>query len=182
MGTFKNPGGRPSKFKKRYIKDMIEFFDIEPTRKELMKTTTKNGNEISNEYKLVANRFPTIVKFAKSIDVGYTTVYDWAHSGTDSYLANKLKTNAGITAAQVKQLAYLAEFSDAYKTCKSQQQDFLMDNGLIGASPASAFIFTAKNVTKMRDKVENDIKVTEVKPLLDNLRNRAKDKEDEHST
>jgi hypothetical protein len=80
---------------------------------------------------------------------------------------------------RIKELSGMAEFCKAYKTCKSQQQDFLMDNGLIGASPASAFIFTAKNVTKMRDKVENDIKVTEVKPLLDNLR---KKKEDEHST
>jgi len=182
MGTFKNPGGRPSKFKKRYIKDMIEFFDIEPTRKELMKTTTKNGNEISNEYKLVANRFPTIVKFAKSIDVDYTTVYRWAHSGDDERVGKALKTNSGMTKERINELSGMAEFCKAYKTCKQQQQDFLMDNGLIGASPASAFIFTAKNVTKMRDKVENDIKVTEVKPLLDNLRKKKKQEQDEHST
>lgn len=64
----------------------------------------------------------------------------------------------------------MAEFSKAYKTCKQQQKDFLMDNGLIGASPASAYIFTAKNVAGMRDKVEQDVNVREVKPLLDNLR------------
>jgi hypothetical protein len=42
--------------------------------------------------------------------------------------------------------------------------------GLSGAAPSSAYIFTAKNVTKMRDKVEQDVTVKQVKPLLDNLK------------
>ena len=44
-----------------------------------------------------------------------------------------------------------------------------MQNGLNGASPSAGYIFTAKNVTKMRDKVESDITVRQVKPLLDHL-------------
>lgn len=170
MGTFYNPAGRPSKFKKEYISQLIKFFDIEPTRKEIMKVTTKNGGEVSTEYKHVANRMPSIVKFAKKINVDYTTVYRWAHHGDDSQTAKDIVSGTGVSSDRIRQLAGMAEFSKAYKTCKQQQKDFLMDNGLIGASPASAYIFTAKNVAGMRDKVEQDVNVREVKPLLDNLR------------
>ena len=45
-----------------------------------------------------------------------------------------------------------------------------MEIGLAGAAPPSAYIFTAKNVTSMRDKVESDVTVRQVKPLLDNLK------------
>jgi len=170
MGTFRNPGGRPSKFKKKYIGELVDFFNVEPTRKELMEETTKNGGEVSRKYKHVANRMPSIVKFAKHIDVDYTTVYRWAKHGDDSEVAKELGDKKGISSIRIKELAGMAEFSKAYKTCKRLQQDFLMDNGLVGASPASAYIFTAKNVSGMRDKVESDVRVTEVKPLLDNLR------------
>lgn len=170
MGTFKNPGGRPSKFKKKYIKELIEFFDVEPMRKELMETTTKNGGEVSEKFKYVPNYLPSIVRFAKKINVDYTTVWRWAHSGDDERVALDMSNPKGVSSVRIKEMKHMAEFSKAYKTCKSQQKDFLIQNGLMGASPASAFIFTAKNVSKMRDKVDSDIKVTEVKPLLDNLR------------
>ena len=189
MGTFRNPGGRPSKFKKKYIADMIRFFDIEPTRKEIMKVTEKNGGEIAKEYKHVANRLPTLVKFAKKIDVDYTTVWRWAEKGelAESVLQERARAKNGgkpvksYTKEQLKQLEYLEAFCNAYKLCKQLQQDFLMDNGLIGASPGAAYIFTAKNVTSMRDKVENDVRVTEVKPLLDNLRGKKREGQKEKS-
>ncbi len=170
MGTFFHPGGRPSKFKKRYIKDLIAFFNIEPMRKELMEVTTKNGGEVSEKFKYVPNYLPSIVRFAKLIDVDYTTVYRWANHGDDSATAKDLTSGTGVSSSRIKELSGMSEFSKAYKTCKAQQKDFLIQNGLAGASPSSAFIFTAKNVSRMRDKLETSVKVTEVKPLLDNLR------------
>lgn len=171
MGTFKNPGGRPSKFKKRYIRDLIEFFDVEPMRKELMEVAKKNGGETVEKYKYVPNYLPTLVRFAKSIDVDYTTVYRWAMSGDDSRADRDMANNkGGISSVRIKELAGMREFSKAYKTVKASQEDFLIQNGLAGASPSAAFIFTAKNVTTMKDKVENEVNVKEVKPLLDNLR------------
>lgn len=167
MGTYKHPGGRPSKFKKRYIQDLVDFFDAEPMRKEIMKETTKNGGEVSKEYKYVPNYFPTLVRFAKSIDVDYWTCWNWATNG-DKLLSGK--DMGHLTPKKVEELGYMAEFSKAYKHAKAQQEDFLIQNGLAGSSPSAAFIFTAKNVTSMRDKVEQDVRVTEVKPLLDNLR------------
>lgn len=179
MGTFYKPVGRPSKFKQEYVSELIKFFDVESTRKEVMKETTKNGGEITKEYKHVANTMPNIYLFAKHIDVDYTTVYRWAHHGDDSEVMKDMATPKGVSSSRIKELAGMAEFSKAYKTAKAAQKNHLMQNGLIGASPASAYIFTAKNVSGMRDKVENDVRVTEVKPLLDNLRQKKQSVEEE---
>ena len=46
------------------------------------------------------------------------------------------------------------ELSKSYKEAKEVQKEFLMANGLVGASPPAAYIFTAKNVTDMKDKQE----------------------------
>lgn len=170
MGTFKNLGGRPSKFKKKYIKELLEFFDIEPMRKELMEVVTEKSGKTAEKYKYVANKMPTLVQFAKKIDVDYTTVYRWANKGEPEKAFEQLRKNEGMSKQQIKEMELLTQFCKAYKTAKALQEDFLVQNGLIGASPSSAFIFTAKNVTTMRDKVENEVNVKEVKPLLDNLR------------
>lgn len=169
MGTYRNPGGRPSKFKKRYIQDMSDFFDVEPMRKEVMAESSKPNGEVSKTYKYVPNYLPTLIRFAKSINVDYVTVYRWATTGDSEELpdADGMK---GVAGNKLKEKDGMRAFCKAYKTAKQKQEDFLIQGGLAGAIPASAFIFTAKNITTMRDKVEQEIKITEVKPLLDNLR------------
>ncbi len=167
--------GRPTKFKKEFTAELIKFFDTEPTRKEIMETVTEfnaagEPKKTAEKWKHVPNKFPTLIQFAKHVKVSYFSLKEWAERGEDPEIAYKLRHNEGLSTKEVEMLKDIAEFSKAYKEAKDLQQDFLVQNGLNGASPAAAFIFTAKNVTKMRDKVENDINVRQVKPLLDNLK------------
>src|SRR3990167_1629489 len=46
------------------------------------------------------------------------------------------------------------EFSEAYKIAKKIQKEFLITQALAGKINPTAFIFTAKNMTDMRDKTE----------------------------
>jgi len=49
------------------------------------------------------------------------------------------------------------EFSEAYKKAKELQKAFLITNGLAGLYNPAFAIFTAKNITDMRDKNETEI-------------------------
>ena len=46
------------------------------------------------------------------------------------------------------------EFSEAYKKAKDMQKEFLIEQGLEGNYNTAFAIFTAKNITDMRDKQE----------------------------
>ena len=48
-------------------------------------------------------------------------------------------------------------FSDAYKTAKGLQKEFLAQNALGGISAQPFSIFTAKNICGWRDKKEVDV-------------------------
>lgn len=143
------PGGRPSKFKSDYIQKIIEFFEVEPYRKELMESTKeyfKNEDSVqgslkkeSEKYRLIPNKLPTLFGFARSIGVSYKTVWSWAFEKEESELTDDLK-----------------EFRYAYKEAKEMQKEFIISIGLSGAANAPFAIFTAKNVTDMRDKTEID--------------------------
>jgi hypothetical protein len=142
------PGGRPTKYKPEYCKAIVDFFSVEPNRKEItaeIKGYGKAGNQNfeKQEYKLVANPLPTLAKFARKIGVNKDTIIEWTkvHS----------------------------EFSDAYNVAKDLQKDFLVDNGLAGLYPPASFIFTAKNITDMRDKqeVDNNVFLTGFEKLND---------------
>ena len=175
--------GRPSKFKKRYIVDMIKFFSIEPERKESMETMREVGadgkmRKMSEKYKYVPNKFPTILKFAKKIGVPYMTVNRWAMEGKDEIeIEHEIEKGLEMGEDGVKIIPLweqerqkdFDEFRKAYMTCKQLQKDFLIHVGLSGASPSAFAIFTAKNVTDMRDKVESEVSHRIVKPLLENL-------------
>ena len=168
--------GRPSKFKKRYIADMIKFFSIDPERKEVMETLREVGKDgevrkMSDKFKYVPNKFPTISKFAQKIGVEYRTVLRWAEEGLDD--TEEIVMSEGevkiLSVAEQERQKDLQQFCHTYKRCKVLQKDFLIQIGLSGAAPSAAFIFTAKNVTDMRDKVESEVSHRIVKPLLENL-------------
>jgi len=143
-----------------------------------METTTNRDGSVSEKHKYIPNLLPTIVRFAKKINVDYVTVYRWAMDGDDELMAKKLANGEKLSEARLAQGALQREFCNAYKHAKAQQEDFLIQNGLAGASPSSAFIFTAKNITTLRDKVESTVTHKEERPLLDNLRTTKIDGED----
>lgn len=164
---------------------MKKFFASAPMRKEVMEVVTefnKDGTQkkTAEKYKYMPNKMPTIFGFAKKIKVDYVTVLRWAEKGEDEKTFEEKVMKSVVYKEDVELQKNLQLFCHTYKHCKAAQQEFLMEIGLAGAAPPSAYIFTAKNVTSMRDKVEQDITHRAVKPLLDNLRiDTVKNNEDE---
>lgn len=162
--------GRPSKFKPQFIDEIIKFFDVEPYTKEIMETSKEYYKEgglkkESEKCRLIPNKLPTLFSFARSIGVSYKTVWSWAFEKEEDELDNDLKA-----------------FRNAYKEAKELQKEFIISIGLSGAANAPFAIFTAKNVTDMRDKNETDITSGgKPLPLLYALSNNHSDKEDSHT-
>ncbi len=81
-------------------------------------------------------------------------IENWArqHNISDQTLRNYCEANE--------------EFLASYKRCKQIQKEVLVRGGLKGWFNPTAFIFTAKNITDMRDKIETEhsgeLKVTGV--------------------
>jgi hypothetical protein len=125
--TGKHPGGRPTKYSKKYCKQIIDFFDIEPCR-EVEIPHYKKGDLVWTDFKMVPNRIPTLRKFAKHIKVNFTTVYEWEKK--------------------------YPEFTNALTHARQIRKEFLIDNGLAGLYPPNSFKFVAINMTDMTDKQE----------------------------
>jgi len=142
--------GRKTKYKPEYCDKLVSFFKDTPPTKEWVAETVrefyKDGTEKKklDKKKMIPNTLPTLLKFAESIGVDYTTVYRWAHK----------------SAPDEDFESFQAEFCKAYKKALKYQKEFLIANGLNGASPSAAYIFTAKNLTDMRDKQEVENKHT----------------------
>jgi hypothetical protein len=160
-----NKGGRPTKFKPEYVGKLIKFFDIEPYRKELVETSKeyyKDGElkRESSKWKNIPNKMPTLYQFARSIKVSYWSVWNWAEKGGKAKELEKEKKKE-YTEEELRKKEELRkgleEFSKSYKEAKELQKEFLISIGLSGAAPSPFAIFTAKNVTDMRDKTEADI-------------------------
>jgi len=123
----KNKGGRPTKYHKRYCKQIIKYFDIEPN-KEVMVVTTGKNDYSKEEPKLFPNNLPTFERFAHTIGVHTDTLQEWV---------KKHK-----------------EFSVSYRKAQQLQKDMLVANGLTGLYQSNFAIFVAKNFTDMKDKAE----------------------------
>jgi len=95
---------------------------------EIIKYFDKEPFEIK-EGKEVPVNLPTFEKFAVYIDVNYDTLQEWRKKHE--------------------------EFSESYKKAKNLQKNILIINGLRGNYNSTFAIFTAKNITDMRDIVEN---------------------------
>lgn len=136
--------GRPTAYKPNFPQLLIKHFEVPSYTETIAESTEeyyKDGTlkKKSHKKKLIPNELPTLLTFARMINVSYGSVWRWAHAPADSGYFKK-------------------EFSEAYKQAKESQKQFLMNNGLSGASPSPAYIFTAKNVTDMRDEQVVDTK------------------------
>jgi hypothetical protein len=163
MAKTKHKGGRPSKFDPKYIQALIKFFDIEPYKQivtESMTESFKDGGvkKESFKYKMMPSKMPTLYRFSRKIGVDYSNVWRWAERGSDEYIEKKIaEKKEDITKEELETMQHLSQFRNAYKEAKELQKEFLINIGLAGAAPAPFAIFTAKNVTDMRDKVETDV-------------------------
>lgn len=129
--------GRPTKYKKTYCQALIKFFDAEPFEDVALphyKGKGKDRQVVWTDFKRIANKLPTLVQFAKSIGVGYPTVWQWQNDGERGN--------------------YHKEFEEAYTRAKELQKDFLLQNGLQGLYNPIFAKFTAINITDMIDSQE----------------------------
>lgn len=132
--------GRPPKYKPKYAKAIIEFFSVPAFQSVLKKEIIKSNGTVEREYIQMAADLPTLERFAWSIGVDDKTLQRWSER-TVSKTSKKLK---------------YPEFCLAYNKAKQLQKEWLMSVGLKGLAPPASFIFTAKNITNMRDKQEID--------------------------
>lgn len=129
-----NNGGRPSEYNSKYCEDIIEFFSRKPYD-ILMMMNEDTGKEepVINKHGnavLIPCDLPTFEGFAIHIGVSRQTLHNWC----DAY----------------------PEFLYAYTRAKDFQKEILIQNGLHGNYEKQFAIFTAKNVTDMKDKQEVD--------------------------
>lgn len=128
--------GRPSKYQPRYAIELVEFFSRDYwTIDEVEKTNPMTGVNYKVKVKRPSD-FPTFERFAADHFVDVDTMINWANKKDDD-----------------GNLVY-PDFFGAYKVAKAKQKDFLIYHGLAGSYNGSFAIFTAKNVTNMRDKQE----------------------------
>ena len=121
-----------TKYKPEYCQKLIDFFDVEPYEDRELKHFGKDGELKWVDYKRMANKLPTLRNFAKEIGFNFTTVYKWRKD--------------------------FKEFSNAFTQAKELQKWFLIENGLNGCYNPAFAIFTAKNITDMKDtqKIETN--------------------------
>ena len=128
-----NKGGRPTKYDPKYCQEIIDFFHRDLY--ETIEVKDEDGNptvvhdKFGNPIMKPCN-LPTKEGFALSIGVHRYTLIEWARVHE--------------------------EFSDAIKMAEDIQKEVLIQNGILGNYDKTFAIFTAKNVTDMRDKKELD--------------------------
>jgi len=149
-------GGRPTKFNPKYGPMLIEFMDIAPFRKELKSSSKGFGKSGSQnfereEFMLLANKLPTLTRFAMKIGVHRTTLENWVNEGQE-----RIDEEKPLTVKNAKK-PKLFEFFQHFTHAQDLYKEFIVQNGLAGLSPSPFAIFVLKNTTDMRDKTETDI-------------------------
>lgn len=132
-----NKGGRPTKYDPKFCKEIVEHFINDPYTKQIISTDTNTENTTNEEgedqekikekieYKLIANKLPTLEGFAREIGVSKTTILEWA---------------------KVHE-----EFAFALQEAKALYKNFLIQNGLLGLYASNFAKFVAINTTDMKD-------------------------------
>lgn len=145
----KHPGGRPTKYKKKFCEAIIEFFSKSRTKAEKVVQITKAG--IIERSVTVAQPLPLFSAFARSIGVDENTLLNWTTEHT--------------------------EFLGAYTRAKALQKEFLIENGMAGRYDTKFAMFVAVNCTDMRDKIDHTHQNpdgTNLFAFLDRCANRTK--------
>lgn len=127
-----------SKYEDKYCDKLIKFFSRPSRQKFLVKKGIKEL-KLKDEYKIIANDLPFFSKFEIENNLYIGRLSRW----------NKTKNKDGSWK--------YPKFRQSYKKAKELQKIFLINNGLAGLYNPTAFIFTAKNITDMRDTRDLDI-------------------------
>lgn len=130
----KSLGGRPTDWRPEYNDELVKFFSVEPNREVEVNHRSKDGKEWTT-YELRANKLPKFHEFASHINVNQDTLNEWQKP-------ENVKKYPG--------------FSEAYKKAKELQKWMLIENALQSLYHPTFSIFTAKNITDMRDVVKQE--------------------------
>lgn len=122
--------GRPTKYTKTICARMYRYFDIEATKEVEVDIITKAGIPLRVK-KIVPNRIPLLQEFGRHIGVNRSTLVEWAKKHKD--------------------------FSVTYEAIKDMQESMLIYQALNGLVNIPFAMLLAKNITSLRDRVENDI-------------------------
>ncbi|MCK5608275.1 hypothetical protein KAR91_40715 [Candidatus Pacearchaeota archaeon] len=126
----KKEKGRPTKYNKKYCKQIEKFFNrnlVDEVKEDGISLQRKATEKVVDR---IPCELPTFERFAFSIGVHRETLINWTEKHP--------------------------EFFDAYRKCKDLQKDILIQHGLSGNYNATFAIFTSKNITDMKDKCEID--------------------------
>ncbi len=119
------PGGRPSKYKPEYCKEVLEFFDVEYTREIEVSHTNRKG-ETWTESKIIANPPPQFGQFAKKLNISRFTLYEWAK--------------------------HYKEFSTALSRAKEMAEEMTVSNAVMGYYNPTFTQLVMKNCFGWKDK------------------------------
>lgn len=137
--------GRPTLYRKKFCKELVEHYDVEPYNLVVLKTRTvkkKNGEIIvDEERKPIANPLPFVYEFCDKIGIHKDTFYQWLKKHQD--------------------------FADAFTRAQEIQKKNLITLGVTGIAPPASFIFVASNLTDMRPASTGDLpKDTVIVPII----------------
>lgn len=112
------PAGRPSEYYPELCNELEAWFNVKPYEE-------KDGKRIPND-------LPTLVNFARSKNIGLSTIYDWINP---------------------KHASFHQDFSETYnKVVKHSQKEHILQNGLQGLFTPQFAKFIAVNLTDMREQ------------------------------
>lgn len=165
VGEAHRAAGRPSKYSDEFIPQMIAYFDIETERVEQVVLRDSKGDVILDAKKQpmfetieIANKFPTLERFASKIGITRETLHDWATATNDD---GSLKR---------------PEFSYTYMRAKNLQAALLQEGGLAGNYQQNIAKFALTNLAGWRDQIDATIESSVVpvtKERLDEIYERG---------
>lgn len=121
----KSPVGRPTDYRKKYCREIIDYFEVE--YQEFEEQVASQGKAVTVK-KNRLTKFPTIEGFCVEIGITKETLHRWVKKHE--------------------------EFSDAYKIAKQKQKQILVQGGLTSEFNSSFAKFVAVNCTDLVDKSE----------------------------
>jgi hypothetical protein len=126
-----HPGGRPSKYKKEYCEMIIDYFTVQPQQTVYKKTYFADGTLKSEEPIVLPEQLPTFQKFADSVGVTVSTLWEWEKE--------------------------YDEFSKAYARAKQLQEHVWLVNGMGNLYNAQFAQFFGKNCLGYKDKTDVEL-------------------------